>query len=193
MPFHEESARKGAFRNPAGVAFKLQNLRQIATGKGLGNVSKMDRQVWLELGSNQPEAKRLAQLVRAGIQLAKVAGTLDDDGDEFEFVEGKIHTALHRKRERNPKVRKLLIKARLKTGPLICDMCVEPCVAPETTLHDAMFEAHHLTPISAAPVRITRPKDVALLCANCHRILHRAISLQKRWIGIAEGQKLLKA
>lgn len=45
FPHHGASARKDSFRNPDGVAFKLQNIRQVATGKGLGNVSKADREV----------------------------------------------------------------------------------------------------------------------------------------------------
>src|SRR4051812_38128538 len=33
MPYHANASRKPTFRNPDGVAFKLQNLRQIGTGK----------------------------------------------------------------------------------------------------------------------------------------------------------------
>jgi len=39
FPHHSMSARKPSFRNADGVAFKLQNLNQVATGKGLGNTS----------------------------------------------------------------------------------------------------------------------------------------------------------
>ena len=53
LPYHEEAARKPSFRNPDGVAFKLQNIRQVATGKGLGNVSQMDRTIWSELGHDR--------------------------------------------------------------------------------------------------------------------------------------------
>ena len=53
FPYHANAARRESFRNPDGVVFKLQNLRQVATGKGLGNVSRTDREVWGELGNNQ--------------------------------------------------------------------------------------------------------------------------------------------
>lgn len=36
LPYHGEAARKSTFRNPDGVAFKVQNLRSRETGKGLG-------------------------------------------------------------------------------------------------------------------------------------------------------------
>jgi 5-methylcytosine-specific restriction protein A len=39
LPYHEAAAKNNRFRNPAGVAFKLQNLRSVRTGKGLQNVS----------------------------------------------------------------------------------------------------------------------------------------------------------
>src|ERR1700687_641779 len=50
LPYHGAESRKDSFRNPDGVAFKLQNLRHVATGKGLGNVSETDRAVWAEFG-----------------------------------------------------------------------------------------------------------------------------------------------
>ncbi len=55
-----------SFRNADGVAFKLQNIRQVATGKGLGNVSRTDRAVWKELGNDPKRVKELGELIRAG-------------------------------------------------------------------------------------------------------------------------------
>lgn len=66
LPYHGEAARKSTFRNPDGVAFKVQNLRSRETGKGLGNVSRMDRDIWEEFGANPGEVTRLATLIRAG-------------------------------------------------------------------------------------------------------------------------------
>ena len=66
-PFYDkaspgEAARKPTFRNPDGAAFKVQNLRSGETGKGLGNVSRMDREIWDEFGANPVEVSRLASL-----------------------------------------------------------------------------------------------------------------------------------
>ena len=54
-----------------------------------------------------------------------------------------------------------------------------------------MFEAHHVLLLASGDERKTKLKDMALLCANCHRMLHRAISVEKRWIGIEEVQTIL--
>jgi 5-methylcytosine-specific restriction enzyme A len=64
LSFHREASRKKTFRNPAGVAFKLQNLRQVATGVGLGHVSAMDRAVWSDLGRDKAKVSQLAALIR---------------------------------------------------------------------------------------------------------------------------------
>src|SRR4051794_37322178 len=90
MPYHAEAARKPSFRNPDGVGFKLQNIRQVATGKGLGNVSQMDRSVWAEFGEAPGAAKQLATAIRAGMRQPD----LHDDEDEDEFSEGKLLTQL---------------------------------------------------------------------------------------------------
>ncbi len=34
-------------------------------------------------------------------------------------------------------------------------------------------------------------RDVALLCANCHRLIHEAIANEGRWLGIDEASLLI--
>jgi hypothetical protein len=53
----------------------------------------------------------------------------------------------------------------------------------------ASVAAHHTVPISEAGKRVTRIRDLALLCANCHGLIHRAIARKKRWLSI-EGMLL---
>jgi 5-methylcytosine-specific restriction protein A len=176
LPYHDQAARKASFRNPDGVSFKLQKLRQVATGKGLGNVSEMDRVVWDEFKNHPEEAKRLAALIRAGIKIA--ASEEDDSDEESEFAEGRTVTEAHKRRERNPKLRKKLIDKLRKAGPLKCAIC--SCIEPQNLFGESIFESHHVIPLAAGAERKTKITDLALLCANCHRMLHRAISTEKR-------------
>ena len=74
-------------------------------------------------------------------------------------------------------------------GRLICEIC--GCIEPEDPLGESIFEAHHIFPLAAGEERKTKLGDLALLCANCHRMLHRAISTEKRWIAISEAQCIL--
>lgn len=66
LPVHAEAKKTEIFRNPDGVAFKLQNLHNVTTGKGLSNVSRMDRLVWSEFGGRREVAKRLGEAILRG-------------------------------------------------------------------------------------------------------------------------------
>ncbi len=189
FPHHSASARKVSFRNPDGVAFKLQNLRQVATGKGLGNVSQMDREVWHELGGDRPRTKQLADLIRTGIAI--VEHVRDDNNVDEVFAEGRVVTETHLRRERDARVRDRLLDQRRKAGGLSCDICDYNGARHPTEVRDAVFEAHHILPLSAGRERRTHVKDLALLCANCHRMTHRAIAQSKRWLSVNEAAEVI--
>lgn len=188
LPFHENASRKSTFRNPSGVAFKLQNLRQVATGKGFENVSVTDRQVWEELGDRPQRVKELATLISEAIAVSAMFGPLEEE--EFEFAEGRLITILHRRRERSPKLRVNLLRSRKRRGQISCDMCGVYPVATHPDILEAQFEVHHVIPLSAEASPITRLSDTALLCASCHRLLHKAIAVEKRWLDIAQAKQI---
>ncbi len=121
FPYHAQAARKDSFRNSDGVAFKLQNLRQVATGKGLGNTSKMDQEIWKELGSDREKTKHLANLIRSGIRI--IEGVKEDFSEYEVFPEGRMVTETHLKRERDIRIRGKLLDKRMLEGGLTCDMC----------------------------------------------------------------------
>lgn len=186
FPHHSAAARKESFRNPDGVGFKLQNIRQVATGKGLGNVSRTDREVWNELGHDPERTKQHANLIRSGIEV--VEGAADNLSADDIFAEGKVVTETHVRRERDPKLRKRLLEQRRKSGELTCDIC--SCAPSDHPPHlgEAVFEAHHVIPLAFGQERKTQLKDMSLLCANCHRMVHSAIAQAKRWLSIAEAK-----
>lgn len=187
MPYHREASKVASFRNPAGVAFKLQNLHQVATGKGLANVSRMDREIWAEFGYDGQQVRTLAASIRSAIKDYVAA----DNEEEEEFREGRLLTRLHYQRERNPSVRQKLLKAR-EPARLACDLCDADYRCLPEAIRTAAFEAHHLIPLSECGERKTKISELALLCASCHRILHRAIAAEGRWLTIAEARSLLK-
>ncbi|WP_210421743.1 HNH endonuclease [Rhizobium sp. L43] len=187
LPYHAEAAKQPTFRNPDGIGFKLMNIRQVATGKGLGNVSNMDRRIWAEFGNRPDEVRRIATAIRLGIT---VVGTEPLPDVEQELPEGRLLTALHVRRERNPKVRKLLLTNRRQLG-LSCEICELSRPDLDISMQEAMFEAHHLVPLSEAGERNTRLADLALVCACCHRLIHRAMVLKPGWVSIAEARSML--
>lgn len=187
LPYHAEAAKQATFRNPDGVGFKLMNIRQVATGKGLGNVSNMDRQVWAEFGHRPDEVHRIAYAIKSGIALAG-AEPLPDV--EQELPEGRLLTALHVRRERSPKVRKLLLDARRPDG-FRCEICSLSRPDLEVSMQEAMFEAHHLIPLAEAGERKTKLADLALLCACCHRLVHRVMILRSGWVSLSEARAMV--
>jgi 5-methylcytosine-specific restriction protein A len=164
------------------------NLRAVHTGKGLTNVSAMDRAIWGEFGNKREELFGAATLIRNTIEDPGVELNLTD---EEEFSEGGLLTRRHKSRERNKNIRKKLLSARKTKGQLVCEMCELSPTSKDQRFLDTIFEAHHIVPLAQATSNITRLKDMALLCANCHRLIHRAISLEKRWLSISEARNLL--
>lgn len=187
FPYHSQAARQESFRNPDGVAFKLQNLRQLATGKGLGNVSRMDGEVWDEFGGDVERTKQYANLIRAGIEVVESENHVSDE-DEV-FAEGKVVTETHKRRERNPNIRKKLLVKLAETDSVRCTICG---LEPTHPISEAVFEAHHIIPLSESGGGQTKLKDMALLCANCHKMVHKAIAIEKRWLTIDEAKTFMQ-
>ena len=190
LPIHRQESRTETFRNPASVFFKLQNIRQVATGRGLQNVAATDREVWADLGSAHDQTRHLAEAIRRGVRLLDGAESADLE-QEREFFEGKILTRLHKTRERKPGLRRALLKFRRKLGALRCETCGGTSPSADPVYEDAFFEVHHLIPIAEAAERRTSLKDVALLCAGCHRLLHRAIATERRWLDLTEASTVM--
>jgi 5-methylcytosine-specific restriction protein A len=188
FPHHSDAAREESFRNPAGVAFKLQNLRSVSTGRGLSNTAKIDREIWKELGTDPIRTHELAEIIRYSAEA--VVDLVSDDVEE-EFAEGKSATRVHVERERSSKVRKEVIAKRLRVGSLECDLCGEAGRNVEPDIRNSLFECHHVLPLSMIGETKTKVKDMALLCASCHRLLHRAIAMKKQWLSIGEAKKQL--
>lgn len=111
-----------------------------------------------------------------------VNGSLDpfadqviSEDDESAFPEGKESYRLHKARERDPKI---IFKAKAKrlrtTNKLECDVCQTDFRIVYGDLGRGFIEAHHKIPVSKLDGNTpTRIDDLALVCSNCHRMLHR--------------------
>lgn len=115
---------------------------------------------------------------------------VSDDFEE-EFYEGKSAFAMHRRVERNKKLRKSLL-SKLKDEELVCEICGLSKPGLERSIHESLFEVHHILPLSDVDgTRATKIGDVALLCACCHRAIHKLIALEKKFVGIQDARKIL--
>jgi 5-methylcytosine-specific restriction protein A len=106
-----------------------------------------------------------------------------------DFPEGKIVERTHKARERNAKLIAQAKKEFLKTNKrLICEACNFDFENVYGARGKGYIEAHHVVPVSLMKSQqITNIKDIAMVCANCHKILHRT----RPWLSISELKKLL--
>lgn len=194
LPIHHAAERRDSFRNPAGVAFKLQNIRQAASGRGLKHTSKLDRELWDLYGHRPEEVSRVAEaIVAASSTRELLSREVDAVTEEETFAEGAVLTATHYRRERDPRARKKVLESRLNAGTLRCDCCDAVPRVQHLDLALAAFEVHHTLPLATTGPKQTRISDLALLCAVCHRLIHRAMKLERKWIGVADLKALLSA
>jgi hypothetical protein len=98
------------------------------------------------------------------------------DDDESAFPEGADRYRLHRSNERDPKLAARAKRKRLtETGVLKCDACDFDFSVEYGQLGDGFIEAHHTVPVATLDgTRKTKLLELALVCSNCHRMLHRA-------------------
>ncbi len=182
LPYHDRKERTDNFRNPDGVAMKLQNLRFLDTGEGLTGASSMDKSVWEEFKDRQSELQEIAGAIRIAAQSLGVNAPAEE---EFELVfrEGNILFQMHRRRERASGLKSAFMEvlSRRRESPKCCACGLLPVGSlGEEGL--AAFEVHHIHGLARGGERETRLEDLALLCACCHRVLHRLSSTSGRWI-----------
>jgi hypothetical protein len=102
------------------------------------------------------------------------ATNLVPDVDE-DFHEGGSVLRSHLTKERNRSLVQSAKDIRLsETGNLTCDVCGFSFKEKYGDIGDGFIEAHHLVPIAEVNKRTkVAVKDLALLCSNCHRMIHR--------------------
>ncbi|GHG10590.1 hypothetical protein GCM10017783_23760 [Deinococcus piscis] len=163
------------FRSPASVAMKIANFMALDPSKspGLTAGGKGDRQVWEEFGKRPEELHILTELIRqSGAQLDAQETDAVDEG----FPEGKVIERLHKSRERNKRLvnKKIAEAKKINQGRVICEACDFDFLATYGELGADFAECHHLVPLSQLGETQTALNELAVLCANCHRMIHRS-------------------
>jgi 5-methylcytosine-specific restriction protein A len=174
LPIHKE--REAKFRNPNGVAMKLANFRALdpaAEGKhGLSRGNSLEPKIWNKFADNQ---KLLRETAEAIAQNAKA--NQDNDPDEEidldeEFAEGRTLTRAHRTRERSGKA--VAQRKKMAGDRPRCEVCQFDFLDFYGEVGRGFIECHHTKHVSQLrPGQTTKIRDLALVCANCHRMLHR--------------------
>jgi 5-methylcytosine-specific restriction enzyme A len=178
LPLHHTYSKTVGFRYPNSVYMKLCNFLRLDPsykGKGLEAGAKADEVVWNEFAHDQPRLHALAMAIKAhvapgvGEATEKTIADVDDGAPE-----GVILLREHKLRERNVTlIRKKKAEALQRLGILACEVCGFNFAQAYGSRGDGFIECHHIVPLShLRPGQVTSQQDLALVCANCHRMLH---------------------
>jgi 5-methylcytosine-specific restriction protein A len=135
--------------------------------------NKLKAEVWAEFGRDPKRLRAVAKAIRDVIALTDQ--TDEAAGEHIEAPEGRLLTLYHRTRERS---RGLVYRKKahaIRTGrTLACEVCDFDFAARYGQRGDGFIECHHKLPLSSiSPGATTRLVDLALVCSNCHSMLHR--------------------
>ncbi|PIW28411.1 MAG: HNH endonuclease [Rhodospirillales bacterium CG15_BIG_FIL_POST_REV_8_21_14_020_66_15] len=191
-------APSATLRNVNGVYMKLMNFRRLDPDvaergrKGLTRGNKDEAVVWNKFAGDQQHLRQSADAIRA--RLAEGASD-EAGGDEFdepevaEAEEGRLVTRLHRWRERSRKLVASKKAAFLKAhGRLYCEACGFDFEQRYGERGAGYIECHHTRPVHTLRAgEKTKLADLAMLCANCHRMVHA----RAPWLKVMELREIL--
>ena len=117
---------------------------------------------------------RVAEIRKAAQDLSAIV-PLDENST---FPEGRRIERLHKSRERSPRVvsEAKARHARTHNGKLPCEICGFDFRKVYGDRGRHFIEAHHKVPLNMleeGQLSDTTVDDLALVCANCHRMLHK--------------------
>jgi predicted HNH restriction endonuclease len=104
--------------------------------------------------------------------------------EDIKGKEGKILTRLHSYRERDRGfVKKAKEAFKAKHVKLFCECCGHDPVIVYGPRGEDRIAAHHRTPVEELmPDTITTPEDLAMVCPNCHDVIHA----KRPWMPVEE-------
>lgn len=175
-------AGKQTFRNPAGVYMKMMNFRRFDpdyTGQGRVGLQRGNRDeevVWQLFADDPGHLAEVSQAIRGciSIQDSFSPNLMEDEPEIQDAEEGRILTRVHRQRERSRKlVEQVKALALKQSGRLICAACGFDFIDTYGPSASGIIDVHHTKPLhTLVEGHRTNIRDLVLLCANCHRVVH---------------------
>lgn len=188
LPIGGHKLDQNTFRNPNGVTLKLSNFKALDpnySGKGMVAYSKLDKEVFEEFSSDTDllhhianEIKQILDNHELSNEVAKIEN--DEISEADSAKEGQVLYKLHKVRERDRRIIEAKKKKVLKEkGELKCEACDFDFEKIYGEMGKGYIECHHLIPLSNYQVnKETKLDDLALLCSNCHRMIHKDLGIR---------------
>ncbi len=182
LPLPIERPDPERFRNVNGVFMKLQNFKAVdpeytadgRTGLGAG-ATQRERSLFERYAEDRAELRAIAQQIGDRIETGGDALPGRPEEGEEGVIEGRVLYRVHktRERKRSAEKKRAVMEA---TGRLECEVCGFDFFETYGERGNGFAECHHKLPLSHG-TRSTYLRDLAVVCANCHRMLHRGDSL----------------
>jgi len=176
------------YRNENGVSMKLMNFRRFdpeykkAGVVGLARGNKDEEVVWNDLANDPERLQKVVAAIKNAISNSHPRQLNFEEPEIYEAQEGKILTRLHRIRERDAAiVRKCKQTALDRHGKLSCEACGFDFTQTYGEVGAGIIDVHHRQPLHTLGENSrTKISDLALVCANCHRIIHSS----RNWLSV---------
>ncbi|MFE2997226.1 HNH endonuclease [Nocardia sp. NPDC059246] len=188
LPIHPHDLRSDTFRNPNGVARKTADIAsQHPDYRGRPtNGGVTDRMVLQNFLEDPDHMQAVATALRAAVLAGELkqlpVPQIDEDTEEAaddeaggaEAREGRLLRRWHYARERDRPLRKKKIAEFLaRHDRVFCEICLFDFEKVYGSRGAQFTECHHVTPLHVSGDTTTKLDDLILLCANCHRMIHR--------------------
>jgi hypothetical protein len=154
--------------------------RPVVTGWPRGRSMRRWAERGGQAGTEHNALKKLfARMARALQRNSPLPDTVPSPTIDDDTFEGQGSKAWRRHRKREAKLRKAKIAVAMSAnaGRLVCEVlhCKFDFSKVYGELGAGFAEVHHRIPLSEAPKkgRRVRLADLAIVCANCHRMIHR--------------------
>jgi 5-methylcytosine-specific restriction protein A len=193
LPLHAVQDRAPNFRSVSSVVRKTADIATNRPGhhgkatRGGGPTRRIIDELLTQPGYIHQLAESIRETEARGefaTLTHPVPGEDDEGGDE-----GRLMTRKHVSYERNRKLRQQKLAAmRRASKPIACEACGFDFAQTYGERGDGYIECHHVLPLHVSGPRKTRLSDLALLCANCHRMVH----CRAPWLTLPELQDVIR-
>jgi 5-methylcytosine-specific restriction protein A len=187
----DEVGRLGAMRGlDEDSMVQVEEVFEKLTGLAAGEAADDEDAVaalWLEFTDDQAKLRAAVDAIRANLDSAEATGFDVVEQGVVTAQEGRLLTTVHVRRERSRKLRNAKIRAAGKRPR--CDACSFDFEDAYGERGRGFIECHHTVALAdLRPGTETSLDDLALVCANCHRMIH----VSKPWLTVEELTALLQ-
>jgi len=153
------------FREPnRGWACPLQTIKPLDEFSSI-SLSDLQNLFWNSFKNKDVEAGEIIPLSTNFSELEQIHEALE--GEE------KYRISRHKYYERDPIIIAKKKALAVENTTLFCEACEFDFERHYNGHGTGFIECHHKFPIAKNGIRTTQLEDLALVCSNCHRMLHR--------------------